>query len=47
VREIEREWERELGASEFARLRELLVELNDTSIVQEHHAPRQSARRAS
>jgi DNA-binding MarR family transcriptional regulator len=38
VRQIEREWERELGAARFAQLRELLVALNATSLVQRHHA---------
>jgi DNA-binding MarR family transcriptional regulator len=38
VRQIEREWERELGAARFAQLRELLVALNATSLVQHHHA---------
>jgi DNA-binding MarR family transcriptional regulator len=37
VRRIEREWERELGNEEFGRLRELLVALNDTRMVREHH----------
>lgn len=30
VREVERDWERELGEDEFRRLRELLVRLNAT-----------------
>jgi DNA-binding MarR family transcriptional regulator len=33
VRDIEREWERELGADRFAELRDLLAELNDTTVV--------------
>jgi DNA-binding MarR family transcriptional regulator len=37
VRQIERELERELGASKFARLRGLLLELNGTRFVREHH----------
>jgi DNA-binding MarR family transcriptional regulator len=37
VRQIEREWERELGKEKFAQLRELLLELNDTQMVREHH----------
>jgi DNA-binding MarR family transcriptional regulator len=36
VREIERELKRELGAREFARLQELLVELNQTTLVRGH-----------
>jgi len=40
VRRIEAEWERELGASQFAQLRELLIDLNATSIVRELHGPR-------
>jgi len=37
VRRIEREWERELGEAKFALLRELLLELNGTRMVREHH----------
>jgi DNA-binding MarR family transcriptional regulator len=36
VREIERQLKRELGAREFARLQELLVELNQTTLVRGH-----------
>lgn len=38
VREIEHEWERELGADRFTQLRELLLDLNGTSLVQQHRA---------
>ena len=38
VRQVEREWERALGPKEFTRLRNLLVELNDTQLVREHQA---------
>ena len=38
VREIELELERELGATRFAELRSLLVDLNGTSLVREHQA---------
>jgi DNA-binding MarR family transcriptional regulator len=38
VREIEAEWERELGTARFAELRELLVELNASEVVREHRA---------
>jgi hypothetical protein len=37
VREIEAEWEQELGVERFAQLRQLLVELNTTAIVSDHH----------
>jgi hypothetical protein len=37
VRQIEGEWEQELGAERFAHLRQLLVALNTTGIVREHH----------
>jgi DNA-binding MarR family transcriptional regulator len=41
VRRIEAEWEQELGPSQFARLRELLIDLNETSIVRgQVQAPR-------
>jgi DNA-binding MarR family transcriptional regulator len=33
VRRIEAEWEQELGPSQFAQLRDLLIDLNETSIV--------------
>jgi DNA-binding MarR family transcriptional regulator len=33
VRDIEREWEHELGAERFTELRDLLAELNETAIV--------------
>jgi DNA-binding MarR family transcriptional regulator len=36
VRQIEREWERELGAEQFAKLRQLLADLNETALVREH-----------
>jgi DNA-binding MarR family transcriptional regulator len=36
VRRIERELERELGASEFTRLKALLLDLNETPLVREH-----------
>jgi DNA-binding MarR family transcriptional regulator len=39
VREIEGEWERELGAPELEQLRELLVRLNGTSLVREQRSP--------
>jgi DNA-binding MarR family transcriptional regulator len=39
VRQIEAEWEQELGAARFAELRRLLVELNDTDLVRERLAP--------
>jgi DNA-binding MarR family transcriptional regulator len=39
VRQIEREWERELGIKEVAQLRALLVDLNATSLVAAHNAP--------
>jgi DNA-binding MarR family transcriptional regulator len=39
VRQIEREWERELGVQEVAQLRALLVDLNATSLVAAHNAP--------
>jgi DNA-binding MarR family transcriptional regulator len=39
VRQIEREWERELGATQMEQLRQLLIDLNGTSIVREHNAP--------
>jgi DNA-binding MarR family transcriptional regulator len=39
VRQIEREWERELGVKEVAQLRALLVDLNATSLVAAHNAP--------
>jgi DNA-binding MarR family transcriptional regulator len=38
VRKIEREWERELGAAQVEHLRRLLVELNETSLVQAQRA---------
>lgn len=38
VRDIEAEWERELGPERFSRLRELLTDLNRTRLVQELHA---------
>jgi DNA-binding MarR family transcriptional regulator len=38
VRQVEREWERELGAERFAQLRELLMALNATSLVRRHHS---------
>jgi DNA-binding MarR family transcriptional regulator len=38
VRQIEREWERELGPERFAELRELLTALNATSLVRRHQA---------
>jgi DNA-binding MarR family transcriptional regulator len=37
VREIEAEWERELGPARFARLRQLLVDLNATTAVRAFH----------
>ena len=41
VRRIEAEWEQELGPSQFAQLRELLIDLNATSIVRgQFHGPR-------
>jgi hypothetical protein len=36
VRQIEAEWERDLGASQLEQLRELLVRLNATNLVREH-----------
>ena len=39
VRRIEAEWEQELGPSQFAQLRNLLIDLNATSIVRELHGP--------
>jgi DNA-binding MarR family transcriptional regulator len=41
VRQIEQEWELELGPAQFAQLRRLLIDLNATSIVREHQAPAQ------
>lgn len=38
VAQIEREWKRELGAEQVEQLRELLVELNGTSLVQAQRA---------
>ena len=38
VRQIEREWERELGPRQFAQLRRLLLDLNGTKLVRAHHA---------
>jgi DNA-binding MarR family transcriptional regulator len=35
VRQIEAEWEHELGPANFAQLRRLLVELNGTSLIRE------------
>jgi DNA-binding MarR family transcriptional regulator len=40
VSRIESEWEDELGATRFAELRELLVDLNETSLVREVHRSR-------
>jgi DNA-binding MarR family transcriptional regulator len=37
VRQIEAEWEQELGPEQFAQLRQLLIQLNATGIVREHH----------
>jgi DNA-binding MarR family transcriptional regulator len=39
VRQIEREWKRELGAEQVEQLRRLLVELNGTAMVRGHNAP--------
>lgn len=39
VRQIEREWERELGAKDLEQLRGLLVDLNATRLVAAHNAP--------
>ena len=39
VRRIEAEWEQELGPARFVQLRELLIDLNATSIVRELHGP--------
>jgi DNA-binding MarR family transcriptional regulator len=38
VREIEAEWEQELGPTNFAQLRRLLVELNSTRLLRETRA---------
>jgi hypothetical protein len=35
VRQIEREWKRELGPAQFERLQQLLLELNDTKLVRD------------
>jgi DNA-binding MarR family transcriptional regulator len=35
VRQLEAEWEKELGPEKFAQLRGLLVALNDTAVVRE------------
>ena len=35
VREIEAEWQRELGARKFGQLRQLLLELNETGMVRD------------
>ena len=40
VRGIEAEWQEELGPARFAQLRELLTELNSTSLVREATGPR-------
>ena len=39
VRQIEREWTRELGAEQLEQLRQLLLELNGTTMVRDHGAP--------
>jgi DNA-binding MarR family transcriptional regulator len=39
VREIEAEWEGELGPRKFAQLRRLLLELNGTGLVRDHAGP--------
>jgi DNA-binding MarR family transcriptional regulator len=39
VGQIEREWARELGADQLEQLRQLLVDLNATSMVREHNSP--------
>jgi len=44
VREIEAEWEAELGKADFGRLRRLLVELGDTTVVREHYGPTEGDR---
>ena len=36
VRQIEREWKRELGAEPFAELHRLLADLNETALVRDH-----------
>lgn len=36
VRQIEQEWKRELGAERFAKLHQLLADLNETALVRDH-----------
>ena len=36
---LEARWEQEIGATRFARLRQLLITLNATAIVREGHGP--------
>jgi hypothetical protein len=39
VREIETEWERELGRKRFGELRRLLIEINASPLVRETPVP--------
>lgn len=39
VQRIEAEWKDELGVERFNELRELLIELNATGVVRDHHGP--------